>query len=350
MHKSTEKYNDICALKHNMLHYVMGETEKGFEDNPTKVHVLKEYIEMIKCLAEAEKECQEADYYESVVEAMENSDMGGRMGYNPNRNRKGQYSDGRGRNRGSRTGDDRSSWGDNDSDSGSRMGYTPDIYSRMMMDDMDGDWDDDMEDDRRYGRSFNRFRKAKRFRGDIHGCHFGARCSEGDGPGYAAGAGAQIQHPRLRPDGTQHPDGFFHKQFGLRPRDEHRRIHLELPAEEFGISEHILYRFSLRKPLHVVRQHRKTGRGNLELRLDNMRIARDTQPFTAEQRHQTPRLGRRVQSFESRGRLPDEIRKQHYESSIIPLRNSVMSIPAAATILGTSEALVMPGMVLTSRK
>lgn len=162
MHKSTEKYNDICALKHNMLHYVMGETEKGFEDNPTKVHVLKEYIEMIKCLAEAEKECQEADYYESVVEAMENSDMGGRMGYNPNRNRKGQYSDGRGRNRGSRTGDDRSSWGDGDSDSGSRMGYTPDIYSRMMMDDMDGDWDDDMEDDRRYGRSFNRFRKAKR--------------------------------------------------------------------------------------------------------------------------------------------------------------------------------------------
>lgn len=167
MHKSTEKYNDICALKHNMLHYVMGETEKGFEGDPAKVQVLKAYVEMIKCLAEAEKECQEADYYESVVDAMENSDMGypTRMGYNPNRNRKGQYSDGRGRNRGSRTGDDSSSWGDSDSGN-SRMGYTPDPYSRMMMD--EDDWDDDIEDDRRYGKSFSRFRKAKRHYTESH--------------------------------------------------------------------------------------------------------------------------------------------------------------------------------------
>lgn len=148
-HKSTEKYNDICALKHNLLHYVMGETEKGLEADPAKVHVLKEYIEMIKCLAETEKECQEADYYESVVEAMEESD---RMGYNPNRNRRGQYSDGRGR-----SGD-----GYSDSDMGSsnsRRGYTPDkIYSRMMMD----DWDVDDGDDFRHSESFNRFRRAKR--------------------------------------------------------------------------------------------------------------------------------------------------------------------------------------------
>ena len=148
-HKSTEKYNDICTLKHNLLHYVMGETEKGLEADPNKVHVLKEYIEMIKCLAETEKECQEADYYESVVEAMEESD---RMGYNPNRNRRGQYSDGRGR-----SGD-----GYSDSDmvsSNSRRGYTPDkIYSRMMMD----DWDADDGDDFRHSESFNRFRRAKR--------------------------------------------------------------------------------------------------------------------------------------------------------------------------------------------
>ena len=148
-HKSTEKYNDICALKHNMLHYVMGETEKGFEDDPAKVHVLKEYVEMIKCLAETEKECQEADYYESVVGAMEESD---RMGYNPNRNRRGQYSDGRGR-----SGD-----GYSDSDMGSsnsRRGYTPDkMYARMMMD----DWNVDDGDDLRHSEPFNRFRRAKR--------------------------------------------------------------------------------------------------------------------------------------------------------------------------------------------
>ena len=151
-HKSTEKYNDICSLKHHMLHYVMGETEKGFEANPEKVHILKEYVEMIKCLAETEKECQEADYYEAVVQAMEDTGMmdSERMGYNPNRNRMGQYSDGRAGNR------------NGDSDSNSRRGYSPDMYSRMMMrpgDDRD-DWGDD---DPRHSEAFNRFRKAKRY-------------------------------------------------------------------------------------------------------------------------------------------------------------------------------------------
>lgn len=147
-HKSTEKYNDICALKHNMLHYVMGETEKGFEGDLAKVHVLKEYIGMVKDLAEAEKACQEACYYESVVEAMDNADMfedNPRMGYNRKRNRLGQYSDGRGM--------------DGDSGSNQRMGYIPDMnrpYKRMM-DEID--WD---EDEPAYGKSFNRFRKAKR--------------------------------------------------------------------------------------------------------------------------------------------------------------------------------------------
>ena len=155
-HKSTEKYNDICSLKHHMLHYVMGETEKGFEPNPEKVHILKEYVEMIKCLAETEKECQEADYYEAVVQAMEDTGMmdSERMGYNPNRNRMGQYSDGRAGNR------------NGDSDSNSRRGYSPDMYSRMMMpgDDRD-DWGDD---DPRHSEAFNRFRKAKRYYTKTH--------------------------------------------------------------------------------------------------------------------------------------------------------------------------------------
>ena len=148
-HKSTEKYNDICSLKHYMLHYVMGETEKGFEPTPEKVHVLKEYIEMIKCLAETEKECQEADYYEAVVQAMEENGMmeSERMGYNPNRNRMGQYSDGRA--------------GNSDSGSNSRRGYSPDrMYSRMMLGDDRDEWGDD---DPRHSEAFNRFRKAKRY-------------------------------------------------------------------------------------------------------------------------------------------------------------------------------------------
>ena len=36
--------------------------------------------------------------------------------------------------------------------------------------------------------------------------------------------------------------------------------------------------------------------------------------------------------------------------SMMSVRKSVMSMPAARTILGTRDALVMPGMVLTSRK
>ena len=150
-HKSTEKYNDICSLKHHMLHYVMGETEKGFEPTPEKVHVLKEYIEMIKCLAETEKECQEADYYEAVVQAMEENGMmeSERMGYNPNRNRMGQYSDDRAGNR------------NGDSGSNSRRGYSPDrMYSRMMPGDDRDEWG---EDDPRHSEAFNRFRKAKRY-------------------------------------------------------------------------------------------------------------------------------------------------------------------------------------------
>lgn len=160
-HKSTEKYNDICSLKHHMLHYVMGETEKGFEPTPEKVHVLKEYIEMIKCLAETEKECQEADYYEAVVQAMEENGMmeSERMGYNPNRNRMGRYSDGRA---GNRNGSRMSSDSDNsDSGSNSRRGYSPDrMYSRMMPGDDRDEWGDD---DPRHSEAFNRFRKAKRY-------------------------------------------------------------------------------------------------------------------------------------------------------------------------------------------
>ena len=164
-HKSTEKYNDICSLKHHMLHYVMGETEKGFEDDPAKVHVLKEYVEMIKCLAETEKECQEADYYEAVVQAMEETGMmdSERMGYNPNRNRMGQYSDGRAGNGGRRSsGGSMSSSDSGSSSSGnSRRGYSPDrMYPYMMPGDDRDDWGDD---DPRHSEAFNRFRKAKRY-------------------------------------------------------------------------------------------------------------------------------------------------------------------------------------------
>lgn len=140
-----EKFNDICELKHQLLHYVMDEVGSGLEGDPRKVSVLGEYVDMIKDLAEAEKFCQEACYYESFVETMDEYSDNPRMGYNPDRNAMGQYSDGRGRN--------------SDSDSGNRRsGYTPD----WRMTEQDSDWDD------RYGRPFNQFRKAKRHYTQTH--------------------------------------------------------------------------------------------------------------------------------------------------------------------------------------
>ena len=163
-HKSTEKYGDISLIKHNILHYIMGEMEKGLCDNPAAVSVLSEYISMIKCLAETEKECQEAAYYESVVQAMEESDMiSSRMGYNPNRNRMGQYSDGRAGN----GGDMRSSDMDGSrSQTGNRRGYR-DPYMRMMPGDDRETWGDEYEDPR-HGEAFNRFRSAKRHYTETH--------------------------------------------------------------------------------------------------------------------------------------------------------------------------------------
>lgn len=151
-HKSAEKLNDVATMKHNILHYVMGETEKGMNGNPQEVEILEKYIHMVKELAETEKACQEACYYESVVDAMDSSGMldSDRMGYNPNRNSRGEYSDGRSSNGGSSR-----SQGNN------RMGYyTPEMpYKRMM------DYDDE---DPVYGKSFDRFRKAKRHYTESH--------------------------------------------------------------------------------------------------------------------------------------------------------------------------------------
>ena len=90
MHKSMEKYEDICDLKKSILKYVTSQIADGLSADAQEVAILGEYVDMLKDLAEAEKSCQEACYYESVVEAMSDSGMTQRMGYNPNRNRMGQ--------------------------------------------------------------------------------------------------------------------------------------------------------------------------------------------------------------------------------------------------------------------
>ena len=72
--------------------------------------------------------------------------------------------------------------------------------------------------------------------------------------------------------------------------------------------------------------------------------------FPAEKMKDIPGFGSRIKVSKTGNPFPKEIPEQHQELSIIPVRKSVMSIPAVLTILGTSEALVIPGIVLTSRK
>ena len=157
-HKSTEKFGDVCMLKHQMLHYVMGEVEKGFDGNPVSVSVLGEYIDMIKDLAETEKYCQEACYYETVVQEMESYDDNPRMGYRQGRNSMGQFTSSRGRSGNGSSGR---------SQSGSRRsGYIDGMmpYSRMM----DEDWDEESYEQPSRERPFDKYRRAKRHYTESH--------------------------------------------------------------------------------------------------------------------------------------------------------------------------------------
>lgn len=141
-HKSMEKFNDICEMKHQILRFVAGEISNGFSNNPQEVHILGEYVDMIKDLAEAEKECQEACYYESVVTAMDEYGDNPRMGYDRKRNSRGEYAPMEGN---------------------QRLGFTPDW--RMP----DEDWMRPGEEDADYyGRPFKQFRKAKRHYTQTH--------------------------------------------------------------------------------------------------------------------------------------------------------------------------------------
>lgn len=81
-----EKMQQISELKHRI-----------FEDAKTMCcengDIAKAglMVDMVKDLASVEKDCAEACYYSKIVEAMEEEEMMGRMGYNSNRYASGRY-------------------------------------------------------------------------------------------------------------------------------------------------------------------------------------------------------------------------------------------------------------------
>lgn len=84
----------LCEVKKDLLEGLCGEIEvKGFHCMDTEE--TGEVIDMIKDLADAEKNCQKAEYYKKIVEAMDDAEeeeetmmklaMRDRMGYTPHR-------------------------------------------------------------------------------------------------------------------------------------------------------------------------------------------------------------------------------------------------------------------------
>ena len=173
-----------------------------------------------------------------------------------------------------------------------------------------------------------------------------------DAPGDAAGAGAEIEHPgrTVQLQLPQETDGAGHEQFRLGTRDQHAGPDGETVPAELGDPQHILDGFAAAKAPEVVFQlrlplFRHGGPG-----LDDVGVGGGAQFLREEHQNQTPRLRRRVQGLEAGDAVADELGEQHYECSMMVLRKAVMSRPAVRTIRGTSDALVMPGIVLISRK
>lgn len=175
--KKSGSYDEICELKKDLVKIFASELHtKGVNDLDTKD--CAEVADMIKDLAEAEKACMEACYYETIVKAMERADEedddDGRMGYNSRHYANGRFAP---KGRGTRMGyipnmmmqypyiygyindpdfEDKmaerygyqTSGAGNRSQSGSRMGYD--------------DWDWDLDDDPKQSREYNEYKRAKR--------------------------------------------------------------------------------------------------------------------------------------------------------------------------------------------
>lgn len=153
--KKNGSYDELCDLKKDLIKIFGSELHtKGVDDLDTKD--CAEVADMIKDLAEAEKACMEACYYETVIKAMEKADeedeQEGRMGYNAYRYANGRYAP-KGR--------------------GTRRGYIPEmgmmnpyLYDPDFEEEMEkgrlGYQGEDPDDDPRQSREYNEYKRAKR--------------------------------------------------------------------------------------------------------------------------------------------------------------------------------------------
>lgn len=154
----------ICKLKERLIGMVEHELDTNAKD--VDAHELGEVVDMIKDLAQAESSVREAEYHQSVTDAMdEYSD--GPMGYR-GRDSRGRFVSrpGRGGSAGRRSGRRGYEPSDGDGDGmagegrdGGSRGYRPGDPDMRM-----ANWPDRDEDyDPHHGMAFNEWRKHRRY-------------------------------------------------------------------------------------------------------------------------------------------------------------------------------------------
>lgn len=181
--ESYQYISDICEMKKKLKEWAKAEIDQGKEHVDTKE--MGDAIDMIKDLAEAEKLCYEAMYYETVIDAMNESDDEEVYGYHGRRPRIYKHypdeimykpfmdqepyideylEDRMGYSRGTNSGE-RSSGGNRgrSGSMGRRSGGRSSSYGFTPEDD---DWDErmPMDHDRneRYGQAYNEYRLLKK--------------------------------------------------------------------------------------------------------------------------------------------------------------------------------------------
>lgn len=147
-----ESLHKIAKMKELLIDTLMTEVDKGVRS--MDVDETGKVVDMIKDLAEAEAECRKAEYYRTVVEAMDEEEEP-RYGYNNRRYSSGRYAP-KGR--------------------GSVMGFRPFVDQEPYVDEYLNNPSSFRERmtgrsenaDDRYGRSYNSYRNAKRYYSDTH--------------------------------------------------------------------------------------------------------------------------------------------------------------------------------------
>lgn len=157
-----ETIHKIADMKKRLSEWLDGEMNRGKEQLDTKE--AGDVADMIKDLAQAEKDCYEAKYYKAVVEAMEES-ASSRSGYNHRRYSDGQFAPrGRGHISGFHDSDEMMRMYYDEMDENERMGYSRSGQGGRSQsgNNSSGGGSSGSGSSSRYGYSYDNYTRARR--------------------------------------------------------------------------------------------------------------------------------------------------------------------------------------------